>query len=154
MDSPHAPLSWKGVRKADQFGDPGAQIFPKGDFPKSEDCLYLNVWTPAKFGGANLLVMVWIHGCGMPVGSAREALYDGEELAKKGGRRRDPELSPGVIGFFAHPELTKESVHHASGNYGLLDQLAALQWYSTISRRSRVTQRKTQSLDNPREAFP
>lgn len=126
--APRAPLSWKGVRKADQFGDACAQVFPKGDFPKSEDCLYLNVWTPAKFGGASLPVMVWIHGGGMRVGSAREALYDGEEQAKKGVVVVTLNYRLGVIGFFAHPELTKESVHHASGNYGLLDQLAALQW--------------------------
>lgn len=127
--TPPRPLrSWEGVRKADNFSDACAQIFPNGDFPKSEDCLYLNVWTPAKSGGAGLPVMVWIHGGGLRVGSSREALYDGEELAKKGVVVVTLNYRLGIFGFFAYPELTKESAHHASGNYGLLDQLAALQW--------------------------
>jgi para-nitrobenzyl esterase len=126
--APHAPASWRGIRKADQFGNACAQIFPQGKFPKSEDCLYLNVWTPAKSAGVSLPVMVWIHGGGFRVGSTSEPLYDGEELARKGVVVVTLNYRLGVIGFFAHPELTKESPQHASGNYGLLDQLAALQW--------------------------
>lgn len=126
--SPKPPASWSGVRKAGQFGDGCAQAFPQGDFPKSEDCLTLNVWTPATSADAALPVMVWIHGGGLRVGSAREALYDGEEIAKKGVVVVSLNYRLGVFGFLAHPELTKESPHHASGNYGLLDQLAALQW--------------------------
>jgi para-nitrobenzyl esterase len=125
---PHPPRSWKGVRTADRFSDGCAQVFPKGDFPKSEDCLYLNVWTSAKSAGAGLPVMVWIHGGGFRVGSSREALYDGEELAKKGVVVVTMNYRLGIFGFFAYPELTRESAHHASGNYGLLDQLAALKW--------------------------
>jgi para-nitrobenzyl esterase len=126
--APRPPRRWEGVRKADQFSDACAQVFPNGDFPKSEDCLYLNVWTAAKSAGAGLPVMVWIHGGGLRVGSSREALYDGEELAKKGVVVVTLNYRLGIFGFFAYPELTKESAHHASGNYGLLDQLAALQW--------------------------
>jgi para-nitrobenzyl esterase len=79
---PRAPRHWEGIRKADHFRDCCVQNFPNGDFRKSEDCLYLNVWSPAK-GRAALPAMVYIQG-GLRVGSAREALYDGEELAKKG----------------------------------------------------------------------
>jgi para-nitrobenzyl esterase len=125
---PQRARGWQGVLRADHFSDGCEQDFPKGNFPKSEDCLYLNVWTPAKSADASLPVMVWIHGGGLRVGSAREALYDGEELAKKGVVIVTLNYRLGVFGFFAHPELTKESPHHASGNYGLLDQLAALQW--------------------------
>jgi para-nitrobenzyl esterase len=124
---PRAPRHWQGIRKADHFSDGCVQNFPKGDFPKGEDCLYLNVWTPAK-GSAALPVIVYIHGGGLRVGSAREALYDGEELAKKGTVVVTLNYRLGILGFFAHPELTKESPYHASGNYGLLDQNAALQW--------------------------
>ena len=124
---PRPPRHWEGVRKADHFSDGCVQNFPKGDFPKSEDCLYLNVWTPAK-GKAALPVMVYIHGGGLRVGSAREALYDGEELAKKGIVVVTLNYRLGILGFFAHPELTKESPYHTSGNYGLLDQNTALQW--------------------------
>ena len=72
--------------------------------------------------------MVYIHGGGLRVGSAREALYDGEELAKKGIDVVTLNYRLGILGFFAHPELTKESPYHTSGNYGLLDQNTALQW--------------------------
>jgi len=125
---PRPPHSWVGVRKADHFSDACSQVFPKGDFPKSEECLYLNVWTPAKSSAAALPVMVWIHGGGLQVGCSCEPLYDGEELAKKGFVVVTLNYRLNIFGFFAHPELTKESPHHASGNYGLLDQLAALQW--------------------------
>ncbi|MBS1850565.1 MAG: carboxylesterase family protein [Acidobacteria bacterium] len=125
---PHPPRPWEGVRNADHFSDGCAQNFPQGDFPKSEDCLYLNVWTPAKSGKAGLPVMVYIHGGGLRVGSAREALYDGEELAKKGIVVVTLNYRLGILGFFAHPELSRQSPYHTSGNYGLLDQNAALQW--------------------------
>jgi para-nitrobenzyl esterase len=126
--APQSPQSWRGILKADHFSDGCEQDFPKGDFPKSEDCLYLNVWTPAQSADARLPVMFWIHGGGLRVGSAREALYDGEEIAKKGVVVVTLNYRLGVFGFLAYPELTKESPHQASGNYGLLDQSAALQW--------------------------
>jgi para-nitrobenzyl esterase len=126
--APSPARGWQEVLKADHFGDACSQEFPAGNFPKSEDCLYLNVWTPATTGRAGLPVMVWIHGGGFRVGSAREALYDGEELAKEGVVVVTLNYRLGVLGFLAHPELTKESAQHASGNYGLFDQLAALEW--------------------------
>lgn len=125
---PRPPRSWQGVRPAEHFSDGCAQIFPKLDFAKTEDCLYLNVWTPAASASAGLPVFVWIHGGGFRVGSGQEPLFDGEDLARKGLVAVTLNYRLGIIGFFAHPELTKESSHHASGDYGLLDQLAALQW--------------------------
>jgi para-nitrobenzyl esterase len=94
----------------------------------SEDCLYLNVWTPA-WPVKNLApVMFWIHGGSNVIGSGGESTYDGSALARKGVVVVTINYRLGVLGFFAHPELTRESPHHASGNYGLLDQIAALQW--------------------------
>jgi para-nitrobenzyl esterase len=94
----------------------------------SEDCLYLNVWTPAKSAGANLPVMVYFFGGGFRAGDGSEPRYDGESLAAKGIVTITVNYRLGVFGFLAHPELSKESPHHASGNYALLDQNAALQW--------------------------
>jgi para-nitrobenzyl esterase len=94
----------------------------------SEDCLYLNVWTPAVTAQPKLPVMVWIYGGGFAAGAASEPRQDGEKLAKKGVVVVSMNYRLGIFGFFSHPELTKESGHDASGNYGLLDQLAALQW--------------------------
>ena len=126
--APRPPRSWQGVRQANHFGDACAQIFPKLDSAKTEDCLYLNIWTPAKSAAGALPVIVWIHGGGFRVGSGREPLFDGEDLAKKGVVVVTLNYRLGIFGFFVHPELTKESTHAASGNYGFLDQLAALQW--------------------------
>jgi len=125
---PRPPRSWQGVRQADHFSDGCAQIFPKLDFAKTEDCLYLNVWTPAASASAGLPVFVWIHGGGFRVGSGREPLFYGEDLAKKGLVVVTLNYRLGIIGFFSHPDLTKESDHHASSDFGLLDQPAALQW--------------------------
>jgi para-nitrobenzyl esterase len=100
------------------FRDPGP----------SEDCLYLNVWTPAKLASEQLPVIVWFYGGGFVTGSNSEARYDGVHLAAKGAVVVTPNYRLGVFGFLAHPELTKESGHNASGNYGLLDLVAALQW--------------------------
>ncbi|MGJ5816515.1 carboxylesterase/lipase family protein [Paludibaculum fermentans] len=94
----------------------------------SEDCLYLNVWAPQWPAKTALPVMVWIHGGSNVIGSGGENGYDGAALARKGIVVVTLNYRLGVLGFFAHPELTRESPHHASGNYGLLDQLAALQW--------------------------
>jgi para-nitrobenzyl esterase len=125
--APRSKANWKGVRKAAEFGNACSQTFAKTK-RISEDCLCLNIWTPAQSGSATLPVMVWIHGGGFVVGSTSEPLYDGEELAKKGVVVVTINYRLGIFGFFAHPELTKESAHHASGNYGFLDQIAALQW--------------------------
>jgi para-nitrobenzyl esterase len=129
---PQPAAPWTGVRKADAFGARCVQARVFGDMvfrdEASEDCLNLNVWTPAKSAGERLPVMVWIYGGGFQAGSASEARQDGERLAQKGVVVVSMNYRLGILGFFSHPELTKESPHKASGNYGLLDQNAALKW--------------------------
>jgi para-nitrobenzyl esterase len=129
-----APAS-KSVHSASEFSKTCLQTpVPKGSFyyrppePMSEDCLYLNVWTAAHSPSEHRPVMVWIHGGSLTHGSGSVPVYDGEALAKKGVVLVTINYRLGLFGFFAHPELTRESPHHASGNYGLLDQVAALQW--------------------------
>jgi para-nitrobenzyl esterase len=94
----------------------------------SQDCLYLTVWTPAKSAGERLPVYVWFSGGGFSAGGGDEPRYDGESFAKRGIVVVNANYRLGVFGFFSHPELTLESSHKASGNYGLLDQVAAFQW--------------------------
>ncbi|HXB57145.1 MAG TPA: carboxylesterase family protein [Vicinamibacteria bacterium] len=129
---PQAVVPWPGVRKATDFGPRCMQgrIFEDMVFrdEPSEDCLYLNVWTPSNPPSKGLPVMVWIHGGGFVAGSASEPRQDGERLAEKGVIVVGINYRLGVFGFLAHPELTKELGHGASGNYGLLDHVAALQW--------------------------
>ena len=96
--------------------------------PLSEDCLYLNIWSGAKSAEDKLPVLVWIYGGGFTSGSAACAVYDGKALAKQGIVYVSINYRVGVFGFMAHPDLTKESSHHSSGNYGLMDQIAALKW--------------------------
>ena len=131
---PQPVKNWTGVRSADQFGPrcmqrtgPGADYWFRGN-GMSEDCLYLNVWTPAKSGNEKLPVLVYIFGGGFQNGDGSEPRYDGESMARHGMVAISVNYRTNVFGFFVHPELTKESPHHASGNYGLLDQVAALQW--------------------------
>jgi para-nitrobenzyl esterase len=95
---------------------------------KSEECLYLNVWTPAKTAKEKLSVMVYFYGGGFNAGDGSEYRYDGESMAEKGIVTITVNYRLGIFGFLAHPELTNESVHHSSGNYGLMDQHAALLW--------------------------
>jgi len=130
---PQPVANWTGVRKADQFGNSGMQKPVFGDMnfraPKmSEDCLYLNVWTSATSLKEKLPVLVYFYGGGFMAGDGSEARYDGGSMAKKGIVSLTVNYRLGIFGFMAHPELTKESPHHASGNYGLLDQYAALKW--------------------------
>jgi para-nitrobenzyl esterase len=129
---PEAAPSWHGIRAADKFGARCMQapLFADMKFrdSMSEDCLYLNIWTPAKSASEKLPVMVWIHGGGFAAGSASEPRQDGQFLATKGVVVVGINYRLGIFGFFAHPELAKESGHKASGNYGLLDQVAALKW--------------------------
>ncbi len=132
---PQAPAKWDGVRAAAKFSDTCMQVpYPEGSpfrgAPEavSEDCLYLNVWTGAKAASERRAVMVWIHGGALTRGAGSNAPYDGEEFAKKGVVLVTINYRLGLLGFLAHPELTRESEHHASGNYGILDQIAALQW--------------------------
>jgi len=130
---PQPVKSWTGVRKASKFGPRAMQLPLFGDMNfrsdgMSEDCLYLNVWTPAKTSNDKLPVLVYFYGGGFVAGDGSEPRYDGESMARKGIVTITVNYRLSVFGFFAHPELTKESEHHASGNYGLLDQHAALQW--------------------------
>jgi para-nitrobenzyl esterase len=126
--------NWKGVRKADEFGSrcmqpssPGADYWFRSN-QASEDCLYLNVWTPAKSGKERLPVLVYIYGGGFNNGDGSEPRYDGENMARKGMVAVTLNYRLNLFGFLAHPELTAESPHRASGNYGLMDQAAALRW--------------------------
>src|ERR1700674_1086422 len=130
---PQPVKKWKGVRNAAQFGPRCMQrpIFGDMGFRSngmSEDCLYLNVWTPAKSSKERLPVLVYFYGGGFVAGDGSEARYQGESMARKGIVALTVNYRLGVFGFLAHPELTKESPRHASGNYGLLDQSAALRW--------------------------
>jgi len=128
------PVSpWTGVRKATEFGARcmQARIFEDmvfRDAGPSEDCLYLNVWTPGTSARTKLPVMVWIYGGGFQAGATSEPRQDGEHLAHKGVVIVSMNYRLGIFGFFSHPGLTAESAHHASGNYGLMDQAAALKW--------------------------
>jgi para-nitrobenzyl esterase len=131
---PQPVKNWTGTRNADQFGprcvqrtSPGADYWFRSN-GMSEDCLYLNVWTPAKSGNERLPVLVYIFGGGFQNGDGSEPRYDGESMARWGMVAVSVNYRTNIFGFFVHPELTKESPHHAAGNYGLLDQVAALQW--------------------------
>jgi para-nitrobenzyl esterase len=133
--APQPAASWTGVREAKEFSHacwqtpyPAASIYQAKLPPLSEDCLYLNVWTAAKSSKDRLPVMVWIHGGGFTRGSGISDAYDGENFARKGVVLVTINYRLGIFGFFAHPALTAESGHHASGNYALLDQIAALAW--------------------------
>ncbi|MGC1296283.1 MAG: carboxylesterase family protein, partial [Alloacidobacterium sp.] len=123
---------WTGTRKAEAFAPACMQtgVSMPGETPPSvsEDCLYLNIWTPAKSAQERLPVIVWIYGGGYINGSASMPLYWGDQLAHKGVIVVTIGYRLGPLGFLAHPELTRESAHHSSGNYGLMDQIAALEW--------------------------
>ena len=131
---PQPMKEWTGVRNADQFGPRCMQrTGPMADYwfrsnGMSEDCLYLNVWTPARSGSERLPVLVYIFGGGFQNGDGSEPRYDGESMARRGIVAVSLNYRTNIFGFFSHPELTKESPNHASGNYGLLDQVAALRW--------------------------
>ncbi len=131
---PRPVPAWAGVRPSSAFGPNSLQGIVWGDIDPfavgvSEDCLYLNVWTPAApDDAATLSTMVWIHGGGFVAGSGAEPRYDGSHLAARGIIVVTLNHRLNALGFLAHPELTAESEHHASGNYGLLDLVAALGW--------------------------
>jgi para-nitrobenzyl esterase len=131
---PQPVKDWKVARNADQFGPRCMQrTSPNADYwfrsnGMSEDCLYLNVWTPAKSGNEKLPVLFYVFGGGFQNGDGSEPRYDGENMARKGMVAVSINYRTNIFGFFVHPELTKESTHHAAGNYGLLDQVAALRW--------------------------
>src|SRR5580658_5039444 len=123
---------WTGTRKADAFAPACMQVgvsMPGETAPLvSEDCLDLNIWTPAKTAHEHLPVIVWIYGGGYINGSASMPLYWGDRLARKGVIVVTIAYRLGPLGFLVLPELTQESPHHSSGNYGLMDQIAALEW--------------------------
>ncbi len=137
--APQPVAKWIGVKQCDQFGPSPMQNKPvpfsmwSQEFlipekPISEDCLYLNVWTASKSAKEKRPVLVWIYGGGFTSGGSACPIYDGEAMAKKGIVFVSINYRVGIFGFFAHPDLTKESGNNASGNYGLMDQIAALHW--------------------------
>src|ERR1022692_3475610 len=131
--APQPAAAWTGVRQATEYGARCMQAAIYSDMifhdsGPSEDCLYLNLWMPAVPAVAKLPVMVWIFGGGYQAGSTSEPRQDAGNLSKKGVLVVSLNYRLGIFGFFSHPELTRESGHGSSGNYGLLDQLAALQW--------------------------
>lgn len=132
---PPAPMPrWDGVRAANDFGPACMQVqsskmtsvYSNAPMPVSEDCLTLNIWTPAN--AKNAPVLVWIHGGALSAGSSREAMYDGKRMAERGVIVVSINYRLGVLGWLAHPLLSSESPQKVSGNYGLLDQMAALTW--------------------------
>ncbi len=125
---PQAAASWEGVRNAANFA-PGCMQAPNGS-PSGvgEDCLYLNVWTPARTPRERVPVLVWIYGGGFNGGATAIPGYSGEKLANRGVVLVSIAYRVGVFGFLAHPELSAESKQHVSGNYGLLDMISGLQW--------------------------
>jgi para-nitrobenzyl esterase len=145
-EPPQPPVPWQGVKEATQPGStctqrasgltpffaPMAQAygsnFEQPPIQSSEDCLYLDVWVPQWPATQALPVMVWLHGGSNTVGSGTQSTYDGVSLTQRGVLLVTLNYRLGVMGFFSHPELTAASEHHASGNYGLLDQIAALNW--------------------------
>lgn len=136
--APRPVAPWKGVRPAEHFGAscmqdevgvhlPWTRAF-ETQGPISENCLFVNVWTAARAGQEKEPVMVFIYGGGFSVGAGSEAIYNGENLAREGVVVVTFNYRLGALGFLAYPGFTKESRHHSSGNYGLLDQIAALKW--------------------------
>jgi para-nitrobenzyl esterase len=125
--APQPAAKWEGVLQADKYAPAPMQ---GGNPPsgKSEDCLYLNVWTPAKSANEKVPVLVWIYGGGFGGGSTSDPNHDGTNLAKKGVVLVTIAYRVGILGFLAHPELSAESSSKTSGNYGLLDMVAALKW--------------------------
>ncbi len=127
---PRPPVPWSGVRSAVEFAadcpQPGAE--PTRAPRRAEDCLYLNVWTPAGAAAASLPVMVWIHGGSFVAGSGSDPRSDGAALAREGAVIVTLNYRVGLFGFLAHPALSAESQEGTSGNYGLLDQLCAMRW--------------------------
>ena len=137
--APQPAVNWPGVRACREFGPSAMQNKPapfmywSSEFlipeqPISEDCLYLNVWTGAKAASEKRPVLVFIHGGGFRSGGGACPIYDGKAMAKKGVVFVTINYRVGVFGFLAHPELSQESGHNASGNYALLDMIAALKW--------------------------
>lgn len=124
--APQPVKPWEGIKETTEFGP--APIQGNDQNGKSEDCLYLNIWTPATSPDEKIPVLVWIYGGGFSFGATSEPVYDGAALAKKGVVLVSIAYRVGQIGFLAHPELSAENPDKISGNYGILDQIAGLQW--------------------------
>ena len=131
--APQPVQAWEGVREAKQFGDDPMQLDVFGDMAfrgsgRSEDCLYLNIWTTAATTADALPVLIYFNGGGLMAGSGSEPRYDGSSIAKEGVIGVTANYREGVFGFFAHPDLTAASDYKGSGNYGFLDQVTAIKW--------------------------
>ena len=131
--APQPVQKWDGIRKADEFGPNPMQENVFGDMmfgtkKMSEDCLYLNIWTPAKTMDEKLPVFIYFNGGGLMAGSGSEPRYAGLSMARRGIVAITANYREGIFGFFAHPQLSKESSYKGSGNYGFLDQAAAIKW--------------------------
>lgn len=124
--APQPVQPWQGVKQTTEFAKGPIQGGDPNNF--SEDCLYLNVWTPAKTAQDKLPVMVWIYGGGFSFGSTADPSHDGGLLARNGVILVSITYRVGNLGFLCHPELSAENPNHVSGNYGILDQIAGLQW--------------------------
>lgn len=131
---PQAPYNWQGMRDATRFSaacwqqySRNAFVWSRGEFPRSEDCLYLNIWAPSDHAKP-LPVMVWFHGGAHTGGFGHVDLFNGTRLAEQGVVLITLNYRLGPWGFLAHPALSAESSHNSSGNYGLLDKIAALNW--------------------------
>ncbi len=125
--APQPAEKWTDVKHATEYA-PAPMQGGKPPSGKSEDCLYLNIWTPAKSPDEKIPVLVWIYGGGFSFGSTSDPVHNGEHLARKGVVLVSIAYRVGQLGFLAHPELSAENPHNVSGNYGLLDQIAGLQW--------------------------
>ncbi len=131
--APQPVKAWEGVRDAKAFGNDPMQPNIFGDMSfrgasRSEDCLYLNIWTPANFEDEGLPVLIYFNGGGLMAGSGSEPRYDGTAIAQLGVIGVTANYREGIFGYFAHPDLTAEASYKGSGNYGFLDQVAAIQW--------------------------
>ena len=131
--APQPLQAWEGIREAKAFSDDPMQPNIYGDMNfrgsgRSENCLYLNIWTTAKTTADALPVLIYFNGGGLMAGSGSEPRYDGSSIAKEGVIGVTANYREGVFGFFAHPELTAASDYKGSGNYGFLDQVAAIKW--------------------------
>lgn len=131
--APQPAKHWDGVREAKEYGPNPMQEPLFGDMNfgtkvNSEDCLYLNIWTPAKTMKEHLPVLIYFNGGGLMAGSGSEARYAGDTMARKGIISITANYREGIFGFFAHPQLSKETTYKGSGNYGFMDQVAAIKW--------------------------
>ncbi len=125
--APQPVTKWEGVKQTTEFA-PGPMQGGNPPSGKSEDCLYLNIWSPAKSADEKIPVLVWIYGGGFSFGATSESTYNGKNLAKKGVILVSIPYRVGQLGFLAHPELSAENPNNVSGNYGLLDMISGLEW--------------------------